>query len=70
MQRTAVRSRDIAIVGFDEENSMLEVAFRSGSVYLYKDVPQDKYQAFMKAESHGSFFRQEIRDQYLYEKLT
>ena len=46
MERIAVKSRDIAIVGYEAESATLEVAFRNGGVYRYQNVPQDIYQQF------------------------
>ena len=55
MERTAVRSRDIAIVGYDEKESVLEITFRGGGVYQYQDVPEAVYRELMAAPSHGNY---------------
>src|SRR3989338_5788733 len=52
MERTAVRSRDIAIVGYNPSTSTLEVAFRNGAVYHYTDVPAEVHKSLMAASSH------------------
>lgn len=64
MERTAVQSRDIAIIGYDKTQTVLEIAFRSGSVYHYQKVPLATYQAFISAPSYGIYFRDHIRDQF------
>lgn len=70
MERTAVQSRDIALVGYDEESRALEVTFRAGGVYKYENVPLDVYRAFMNAGSHGSYFRDHIREKFSYKKIS
>ncbi len=64
MKRTAVRSKDIAIIGYDPTSSLLEVAFRHGGVYEYQGVPAPVYEGLMAAPSHGTYFNQKIKDQY------
>lgn len=70
MERKAVRSKDIAIIGYDKEEALLEIAFRNGGVYHYSQVPETIYQALMKAPSCGSYFNQEIKDKYHYQKIA
>ncbi|MBN1687590.1 MAG: KTSC domain-containing protein [Candidatus Omnitrophica bacterium] len=69
MERKAVHSRDIAIVGFDPGTSILEIAFRSGGVYHYKGVTEGIYQDFMSAPSKGTFFQEKIRGKYASKKI-
>ena len=70
MEHQAVRSRDIAIIGYEPETSTLEIAFRTGSVYRYAGVPEDVHRAFMAASSYGLYFRDHIREKYKAEKIT
>ena len=56
MKRQAVDSSNLASVGYDEENEILEVEFNHGGVYQYYDVPKEEYEALMNANSLGSFF--------------
>ena len=67
MERTAVRSKDIAIVGYDTATSTLEIAFKAGGVYRYFDVPSPIYQELLKAESHGTYFNQQIKEKFKFE---
>lgn len=69
MERTAVQSRDIAIVGYDRETSTLEVTFRRGGVYVYDQVPRDTYAGLMAAPSCGTFFNQNIKDKFSCKKV-
>ena len=70
MQRTAVRSRDIAIVGYDPETKTLEIAFRIGGVYHYSGVSEEVYQGLLTSPSQGIFFDQRIKGKYPYTKVS
>lgn len=68
MEHIAVRSKDIAIIGYDREKQLLEVAFRNGGVYVYEGVPEKIHRDFLTADSHGTFFDQQIKDKFKYSK--
>lgn len=69
MDRKAVQSRDLAIVGYDNDQALLEVTFRNGGVYEYLDVPVEIYEQLMNASSHGIYFNQNIKEKYKTKKL-
>jgi len=69
MKRQAVESSNLASVGYDVENEILEVEFKHGGVYQYFDVPESVYADLMNADSHGKYFMHNIKDDYEYEKL-
>jgi len=69
MERQAVRSRDIAIIGYDQATSTLEVAFRNGGVYQYSGVPEEIYKSLLTASSHGSYFQEYVKEKYPYERI-
>ena len=69
MERTAVRSTDIAIIGYEKDTKNLELAFRTGSVYQYREVPEAIYQNLMSSPSHGIYFRDHIRDKFVSQKI-
>lgn len=68
MQRTPVRSSNIASIGW--ENGTLEVAFHDGGVYQYSGIPESVYRAFLNAYSKGSYFHQHIKDRYPYREVA
>lgn len=68
MRLTFVESSLIQAVGYDPERRLLEVAFTSGLVYWYAEVPVDVYAALMAAESKGEYFQQHIRDVFAYSR--
>ena len=71
MKRIPVNSSNIKSVGYDPARKILEIEFRSGSVYRYWNLPQEIYRTLVSAPSIGAFFWQNIRDneQYPREKI-
>ncbi|MDR0605293.1 MAG: KTSC domain-containing protein [Bacteroidales bacterium] len=69
MKRQTVESSNLASIGYDSENEILEVEFNHGGIYQYFDVPHDVYEELMNAESHGKYFSANIRNDYEYQKL-
>lgn len=66
----SVRSRDLALIGYDNMTSILEVVFRAGGVYRYQGVPESIYQGLMSAPSHGTFFQRHVKAQYPFVKVS
>jgi hypothetical protein len=64
IQRKPVNSTNVRSVGYHRGARVLEVEFKVGSVYRYREVPLDAYEALMHAESKGRHFSRNIRGQY------
>lgn len=64
MQRTHVMSSNLRAVGYAPESQVLEVEFKSGSVYVYSHVPEWVHAELMAASSKGTYFHASIRDRY------
>lgn len=62
-------SSNIKAVNYDKETKTMEVSFSNGSRYKYEEVPAEKYEAFIKAESKGKHFATEIRNKFRSTKL-
>lgn len=69
MQRKSVRSSNLASIGYDEINEILEIEFLSGGSYQYLDVPVYVYEELMDADSHGKYFNEYIKDKYKTKKI-
>ena len=69
MERIAVRSTEIAIVGYDPATQLLEVAFKNGSVYHYAEVSQTVYDEMIQAKSVGTYFAKHVKTAYSYKKI-
>jgi KTSC domain-containing protein len=65
----AVDSSAILFVDYNEARNTLLVTFSSGRDYIYLDVPEELYRAFLAAPSPGQFFNLEIRDHYRYREV-
>lgn len=60
MERTPVKSSNVASVGYDEGAKVLEVQFLSGGIYQYPGVEPQTHLDLMGAESIGGFVHQNI----------
>jgi len=56
-----VASSNLAAVGYDPGSAELYVAFNSGTIYRYFNVPAAVYVGLMSAASHGSYFYHYVR---------
>lgn len=59
--RLPVQSSNLLSIGYKEEQSLLEVQFKGGSIYRYFDVPQETYAGLMAAPSRGKYFHANIK---------
>ena len=69
MPREPVSSSVIAAIGYDPQFQWLEVELKTGSLYLYREVPARIHQDFMAALSKGSFYKSRIRDDYSFVRV-
>ena len=69
MIRQRVLSSNLKSVGYDDTENILEIEFKSGSIYQYFDVPREIYDELMRAQSKGKYFWRWIRDEFEYEKI-
>ena len=67
MHRTPVNSSDLRSVGY--EQGTLEVEFKGGRIYQYFDVTEDVYEGLMNADSLGTYFNANIKNDYRCEKV-
>lgn len=60
-----LKSRALRHVEYDPVSMNLQVTFTSGTrVYTYYGVPQWKYDELLNANSHGTYFQNNIKDQH------
>lgn len=64
MKRSAIKSSNLASVGYNKSKKILEIEFTHGGVYQYFEVPGEVYSKLLSAESAGKFFNSEIRDKF------
>lgn len=70
MERIAVQSRDLALVGYDEQKSILEITFRAGGVYHYAGVPKSTVKELLGSDSLGQYFNDHVRNNFPYTKIS
>lgn len=69
MQRTKVESSNLESIGYDKDSRTLEIEFKSGKIYQYTNVPEPEHQALLAADSIGSYFNKNIRNEYQYHEM-
>ncbi len=70
MNGTAVESTTLATIAYDEARRVLQLEFRSRTIYQYLGVPAIVHQALLIAPSKGSYFNQAIRGRFAYKRLS
>lgn len=69
MERKYVESSNLYAIGYDPDSAILEIEFKSGSIYEYYDVPQYEYDNLMAADSKGTYAHQNIYKRYRQSKI-
>ena len=64
-----VNSSNIEAIAYNENNEKLYIRFLKGSVYEYALVPQEVFNEFRIAESHGKYFINYIKGVYSYNRI-
>jgi len=69
MDYTPVDSKMILGVRYNEKTYELDVVFRTGEKYRYKNVPNFVYEGLMSAASLGQYMHKKVLGRYKYERL-
>ena len=69
MKLKPVDSEMLLIAGYDDKSRILQVVFRTGGTYRYKNVPFEKYDELMSAKSIGQYMHKHIIGHYDYEQV-
>jgi hypothetical protein len=64
MDRKPVNSEKIKSISYDANTRTLEVEFRDGSVKQYANVSREIHRKLMSASSIGSFFADNIEEEF------
>jgi hypothetical protein len=67
--RVPVASRSLASFSFCKVSRALEIEFRSGAIYRYRNVPEATYDGLLRAESKGRYFSTQIRGRHPFERV-
>lgn len=60
----AVQSRVLARIGYNHDETILQLAFHGGTVYQYFLVPRQIYEDCLQANSKGTYFNRYIRNAF------
>ena len=69
MKLRPVESEMLLFAGYDQKSRILQVVFRAGGTYRYKNVPANKYDELLTAESIGKYMHKHIIGRYDYERV-
>ena len=69
MKLKRVESEMLTAAGYDPKLRVLQVVFRAGGSYRYKNVPPFEYEGLMCAESIGKYMHKRIIGRYEYERI-
>ncbi len=64
MERKRINASTIRSVGYDARQQLLEVEFSNGSIVQYSGVSPEVHRRFMSAPSPGSFFQDQIDENF------
>jgi len=59
----------VAAIRYDANTYTLRVIYVSGSIYDYKNVPENVYKDMRSASSKGEFLNKHIKPNYEFEKI-
>lgn len=63
-----VVSSNVFSVAYDPEEQVMAVRFNSGGLYVYYEVDESVFDAFLAAPSKGRFLWRNVRGVYDYER--
>jgi hypothetical protein len=66
----AMPSTVIASYQYDAAAATLEIVYRSGAVYRYRNVPPDVYAAFKAYREKGVYLNKYIKGKFPYQKIS
>ncbi len=69
MERKSVNSGTIRSVGYEPSSQTLEIEFTSGSIYQYSRVSPEIHRKLMAAPTIGSFFKNNIEDEFTAKRI-
>jgi len=64
MKMIEVDSRAISHIGYDNKTLGMKITFKQSGTYNYCNVPQSIFDEFLNASSVGTYYAQNIKDEY------
>ena len=69
MKWVRVKSKMLAAVAYNADWHHLYLRFCSGDVYCYREVPVERYEELLAADSKGQYCRQHILNRFPYDRI-
>jgi hypothetical protein len=69
MERKKVNSDKIRSVGYEPSSQTLEVELSDGSIWQYTRVPSEVHRRLLAAPTMGSYYRDNIEEDYTRKRL-
>ncbi len=66
---TPCKSSQVQSFGYDAATKTLQLAFNSGGIYQYHDVPAETFAAMQSCESVGKFLGAEIKNKFKFTRI-
>ena len=70
MQPVQLQSKTLASALYHPRRRQLELEFCSGKRYIYFQVPRQRYQELLRADSKGRYFNRNIRNCFPFQDLS
>lgn len=64
MEHKKVTSSNIESIGYDDVSKTMEIKFKGGGIYSYKNVSKEDFGKFESANSIGKHFFAHIKNKY------
>lgn len=59
-----VTSSHISNIVYDRTTRTMRIGFKGGSLYEYRQVPEQFYKTLTEADSHGEFFHKNFKPHF------
>ena len=69
MDRSPVKSSNVASVGYEPSTKTMEVEFKDGSIYHYHGVESTIHSDLVSSKSIGKFLHANVKGQYKHSKI-
>jgi hypothetical protein len=69
MNKHPVKSSRIASIGYDAGVRELEIQFKDGQLWRYRNVPEKTFHTFLTVVSKGRFYDGVIRNKFAAQRL-
>ena len=69
IDRKRVSASNIRSVGYDAGRQILEIEFSGGSIVQYNGVSPEVHRRFMSSPSPGSFFQDQIEENFPFKRI-